>query len=301
LSRIVSESEFSEDLADAAGGEAAPPPTWLYLRDRKGGYSVSTPLDASGCISILTLNSDPGQVIKKLIEISRKAFRGLINDMNESFKKFCSASGREYKSLPWQANICTFEELLDEAGKCDNLFTEQYKEKVNHLSGKICECGISFIEASFALTEFVFEYISDLSPRVVIGLVPPYYPNTSNLILEGKQNICPQLSEALFDFADKEFKQKYEREYYFTGISDLSYFSLHKSADIEETLRKNMPFYGSAYSIPLAEIEALSMPCINIGPWGKDFHKLTERVYKQDLYERTPGLLAKAIEVILEI
>ena len=31
------------------------------------------------------------------------------------------------------------------------------------------------------------------------------------------------------------------------------------------------------------------MAGINIGPWGKDFHKLTERVYKEDLYERTPA------------
>ena len=38
---------------------------------------------------------------------------------------------------------------------------------------------------------------------------------------------------------------------------------------------------------------------MNIGPWGKDFHKMTERVYKEDLYERTPMLLNRAVELIL--
>ncbi|MGE9875191.1 hypothetical protein ACQQ9V_04615 [Hornefia butyriciproducens] len=38
---------------------------------------------------------------------------------------------------------------------------------------------------------------------------------------------------------------------------------------------------------------------MNIDPWGKDFHKMTERVYKEDLYERTPMLLNRAVELIL--
>ena len=32
---------------------------------------------------------------------------------------------------------------------------------------------------------------------------------------------------------------------------------------------------------------------------GKDFHKLTERVYKEDLYERTPRILDAAIGELL--
>lgn len=61
-----------------------------------------------------------------------------------------------------------------------------------------------------------------------------------------------------------------------------------------------MPFFGNIYSLPLKEMEETSMPCINIGPWGKDFHKLTERVYKEDLYERTPAILDFAIMSVLE-
>ena len=36
-----------------------------------------------------------------------------------------------------------------------------------------------------------------------------------------------------------------------------------------------------------------------IGPWGKDFHKPTERVYKEDLYMRTPKILGVAITELL--
>ena len=56
---------------------------------------------------------------------------------------------------------------------------------------------------------------------------------------------------------------------------------------------------GQYYDIPFEEIKEISMAGINIGPWGKDFHKLTERVCKEDLYERTPHILDAAIKMLL--
>ena len=300
LARIAGMTELSEAFSDTALGEASPPPTWLYLRDRKEGYDVSMPLGAGGCLSILTLDSGPAEIMEALMTISREAFRKTIDCMNESYESFCKNSGREHAGLPWEARVCSFGELLAEADR-DNgdLFARRYSEKLNDIAAEIYGKRMDFIEAGFLLTEFVMEYIDDLSPRVVLGLVPPYYPNTSNIMLDEEQNSCPGLADKLISFALDEFGQEYSRESFFTGISDMSYFSLRGAAMVEKTLSDNMPLYGKAYSIPLAEIEGLSMPCINIGPWGKDFHKLTERVCKADLYERTPALLAKAVEIIL--
>ena len=61
-----------------------------------------------------------------------------------------------------------------------------------------------------------------------------------------------------------------------------------------------MPLYGGFYEIPVEAIEQISMPCMNIGPWGKDFHKLTERVSKEDLYIRTPSIINKAVSILLD-
>jgi len=299
LARIAAMTEVSAVFSDVAHGEASPPPTWLYLRDRKKNYNASIPSGAGGCISILTLNSRPAVIIKALADISRKAFHESIDHMNESFNTFCKNSGRKQTDLPWEARVCSFGELLAEAGtNHGDLFYRRYSEKIDEIIIDINNNNMDFVEASFLLTEFVFNHIDDLSPRVVIGLVPPYYPNVSNIMLDEGRNACPELAEKLIAFARSEFDQKYDKEFFFTGISDMSYFSLRDGDAIEETLSDNMPLYGKAYSIPLAEIEELSMPCINIGPWGKDFHKLSERVFKTDLYERTPALLAKAIEIL---
>ena len=142
--------------------------------------------------------------------------------------------------------------------------------------------------------------MDDLSPRVIYGLVPPYYPNVSNQLFCDLSPAIQNLSDLLSDFAWNRFGQRYDTENFYTGISDLSYSSLSGSEEVLRALQDSMPLWGKIYYVPAEEIESISMPCINIGPWGKDFHKLTERVLKQDLYERTPQILLHAVRLVLE-
>lgn len=301
LSEIVARTELSPVFSDVVGGESAPPPTWLYFRDRKENYDVSMPLGAGGYISILTLNSDPIDLLKRLKKITAESFDAVIERMNERYGVFCENTNQKKKRLPWASSVTTYSELLKEAYRnSGEEFSASYREELEKVSEKIKKGDMDLMESSFVLTEHILNYISDLSPRVIIGFVPPYYPNVSNLLLENLSERQKTLAAMISDYSMERFGQKYEREYYYTGISDLSYFSIRDSEGIKEELEKDMPLYGSAYSIPLEKIEALSMPSMNIGPWGKDFHKLTERVYKPDLYERTPVLLNHAIRIILE-
>lgn len=300
LSEIASRTELSPILSDHVRGESAPPPTWLYLRDRKESYDVSMPLGAGGCISILTLDSNPIAVLDTLKEISSESFQLIIQRMNDRYAVFCENTGRKPARLPWKPSVMTYSDLLREAETIHGEeFTASYREMLKTVSDDIKNGRLDLMESSFILTEHVFHFISDLSPRVVIGFVPPYYPNVSNLLIEHLTEQQKSLSTEISDYSVKLFGHGYEREYYYTGISDLSYLALKDSTGVKEELEKDMPLYGSSYSIPLDTIEMLSMPSMNIGPWGKDFHKLTERVYKPDLYVRTPTLLERAIQMIL--
>jgi len=301
LSEIVVRTELSPAFSDIVGGEAAPPPTWLHFRDRKENYDVSMPLGAGGCISILTLDSNPIEVLRRLKEVAADSFDAVIGRMNEKYGVFCENTRQEAKRLPWKSSVTTYSELRKEAYRnYGEEFSVSYRKELKKVNEKIKKSEMDLMEGSFVLTEHIYNFISDLSPRVILGFVPPYYPNVSNLLLKNLSERQRTLAAMISDYSAKRFGQKYERESYYTGISDLSYFSIRDSEEIKEELKKDMPLYGSSYSIPLDKMETLSMPCMNIGPWGKDFHKLTERVYKPDLYERTPALLNQAIRIILE-
>lgn len=302
MCEIVRRTEVNMALSDIVGNEAAPPPTWLYLRENKLSYDVSMPLTINGCLSILTLNQSPAEIMDKFKIICQTSFEAVIDDMNRNYTAFLKATKQNEERLPWKAKVVDFGELYQEAeNNHGEVFVRAYKDKIVQIQEEIHAGKCSLIMSNFDLVDFVYNYIDDLSPRIVIGLVPPYYPNVANVLSYEKEH--PEIREMynwLCDFVEKKYHQHYIREDFYTGISDLSYSSIRNSRSINESLKASMPFFGTIYSLPLDAIETISMPCVNIGPWGKDFHKLTERVLKEDLYERTPEILDYAIRRILK-
>ena len=301
LTEIVRKTELNLELSDFIENEASPPPTWLYLKDRKYNYDVSLPPSAGGCLSILTLNREPASMLESILEICMNAFSELITSMNERYKIFRERTNKPFETLPWKAKVVTFKELYDEAySDYGDTFKVEYDKVLEDTKNQVQTGKISMIESNFVLVEAIYNFINDISPRVVIGLAPPYYPNVSNMYIDNISNKAKHLSDCIMAYALEHFNQAYSKEYFFTGISDLSYTSIKSSKAISEVLEGSMPLFGSLYSIPIEEIESLSMPCLNIGPWGKDFHKLTERVLKEDLFYRSPQLLHYAISLLLD-
>lgn len=301
LSEIVRRTELNVELSDFIEDEASPPPTWLYFKERKEQYDVSLPPSAGGCLSVLTLNRDPTSLLDSIHEICYQAFVDIIKDMNEKYQAFGKRMDKSFGALPWEAKVVTFKELYDEAySDYGETFKAKYDVALQDIKEKVQTGKLSIIEGNFQLVEAIYDFINDVSPRVVLGLAPPYYPNVANMYINSLSDKAKNLSSKVIDYSFKHFNQPYKREYFFTGISDLSYTSLTDSKLIKETLQENMPMFGSLYSIPLQEIEDLSVPCINIGPWGKEYHKFTERVLKEDLFHQTPELIHYAISSILE-
>ncbi len=300
LSSIVKKTELNMDLSDVVGNEAAPPPTWLYLRDGKEQYDVSMPLSTKGCFSFLTLNQNPQDALKKIKKICEESFEEVLENMNNNYSRFTIATNQHQKKLPWKTKVVNFLELYVEAkNSYGEKFEKDYSSKLEQLESRLNKNEISIIESNFELVEFIYGYIDDISPRVVYGLIPPYYPNVTNLYFDNLDVSIKNISKLLNDFTEEEFNQTYTSEYFYTGISDLSYSSIMSGEGVIEALESSMPLFGKFYNIPVDEITRISMPCINIGPWGKDFHKLTERVSVEDLYERTPKIINKAISIVL--
>lgn len=300
ITDIVQKTELSIDFCDFIGNEASPPATWLYFKDKKSNYDVSLPLNAAGYFSVLTLNRTPNEVIKELKKICVQSFEELIIKMNNQYSNYMRRLQKSMKKLPWKSRVVSFKELFEEAYKdYGEMFKRDYDKTLEELKWQLKNGDITLPDINFNLIELIFNYINDSSPRVVIGLLPPYYPCVSNLYYENIQEEVRNISHKLIKYSKANLNQLYTREYFYTGISDLSYTYMKEFNGISECLKENMPLYNSLYSIPFKEIKEVSMPCINLGPWGKDFHKLTERVLKKDLLYNTPKLLNYAISNLL--
>lgn len=301
LSEIVAKTEVNMDFADVVDGEAAPPPTWLYQKDSKDRYDVSMPLSAQGCFSVLTLKQTPAELLGKVKKVCEDGFLTVIERLNENYEKFLDATGQPVKKLPWKVKTVGFGELYEEAkAQHGTVFEEAYEMERERILRDLAEGRINMIEGNFQLIEKIYDYIEDISPRVVYGLLPPYYPNVSNVYFDGIAEEASGLSEKLSTYTQEEYGQIYDKEYFYTGICDLSYINIDDPTAQRESVAGAMPLFGAYYDIPFEQIKAVSMAGINIGPWGKDFHKLTERVYKEDLYERTPRILDYAVKLLLK-
>ena len=299
MADIVRDCELNMDLADAYAGECAPGPTWLYLKDSKVSYDVSMPLNMYGCLSVLTLIQSPQELLAKMKGICENAFANAIARAQASYDIFLKNTGRNSEQLPWHVNVCTFGELYKAIAEEDPSFELEYREYDKQLSRKFLAGELSIIAYNYALVDYMLDRKAGSDPVVVYGLVPPYYPAVSNFEYEKEGGIAAGLADTLNEFSKETFGLEYEKEYFYTGISDLSYAQMKDAALVRASLEDSTPLFGGVYDVPLEGIEAISMPVMNIGPWGKDFHKMTERVLIEDELVRTPAILHKAISIVL--
>jgi arginine utilization protein RocB len=79
---------------------------------------------------------------------------------------------------------------------------------------------------------------------------------------------------------------------YFAGISDMSFFG-EASGDLS-VVAANTPIWGSGFTMP----EAAGYPCINLGPWGRDYHQWLERLHAPYAFEVLPLALLAVIEAV---
>lgn len=82
--------------------------------------------------------------------------------------------------------------------------------------------------------------------------------------------------------------------HYFPGISDMSFFGA-ASGDLRAAAA-NTPGWGTAFTMP----EPAGYPCINIGPWGRDYHHWLERLHAPYAFETLPAVLLSVIEAVMK-
>jgi len=139
---------------------------------------------------------------------------------------------------------------------------------------------------------------SDKNPVVIVYFSQPYYPH---VYVEGKRPKEKALLEAV-ETAVKDTKSDYKLGFkkFFPYISDLSYGAVPEEEGVVETFQENMPGYGITYDLPFEAIRALNLPVLDIGAFGKDAHKFTERIEKKYTFNVAPELLYRTIKNLLK-
>ena len=296
LCEMVRRIDLDPGLCDRSGAEVTLPPSCLFLKDSKVRYDVSLPRSAFACFNVLTLGRSPSELLGLLERTCADAAQRVLGDVDRSHARWRRMRGEPASALPWSVPVLRFEQLSGSgspAASPDPVLVRALQSVQDHSK--------TMPQATWDVVEGLLDRAGRQGPLVVLGFVPPFYPGVTNAGLGEAGRRALDLADHLVRFAAGTLGQRYTREPFYTGISDLSYSSIQGGEDLERTLVPNMPLNGPAYAIPFPAIRANAMPCLNIGPWGKDFHQLTERVHRNDLLVAAPRLIQEAIRVALEL
>lgn len=294
-SEIVSKINLNTEYCDMAEGEVSLPPITLKQRDLKTEYSCQIATKSILLFNYATFHSTPDQVLEKMMNAAEECFVTVLDKLNNQYKEYCEIAKRPYEELPWTPKVISYNELY-------NKVKEEVKdldEKINSYTESLLKDeSLDQVDRTMQIVNFVHDLWSYRSPVIIVYFTPPYYPH---IYVEGKTDKDKKLLSAVADAVDTtktDYKLLYKK--FFPYISDLSYGAAPKDAKVVKALKENLPGFGLSYDIPIADMQELDLPVLDIGTYGKDAHKFTERIEKKYSFEVVPELVYKTIVNLLK-
>ena len=162
-----------------------------------------------------------------------------------------------------------------------DLITYAELEKRAGRKAKKQDASLNFPEQSrLAMMELVAA-ANLTKPTVIMGFGSIPYP----AVLMSDQTLRGTIENAVKPFGIGSVN-------YFAGISDMSFFG-EASGDLS-LVAANTPIWGTGFVMP----EAAGYPCINLGPWGRDYHQWLERLHAPYAFEVLPLALLAVIAAV---
>ncbi len=271
--------EWNPAFREVVHGQETPLPVTVVQKDIKE-YNAQTPYRTSALYNVFTMERSADDVMDIFEHIAAEA----AEECNRDYRRLCS---REGITPAFDVRVLRFDELVEYAiGK----FGRDYVSDI--LTETVMHPEWDVRDKSMHITDVLLLNCQELTPATVLLFAPPYYPpvnsSGSPLVRECIRNITEN--------AANKFGLAITQAHYFNGISDLSYTSYTDDESSWITFENNTPIYGEAYTIPFEVMKQFDAPVMNVGPFGKDAHKRTERLHIRNAFEEMPVLLEEMIK-----
>jgi arginine utilization protein RocB len=313
-SELTRELELDTTFCEIVEGEGTPPPTNLIQKSLKKDYSVQIPHKAVTLFNLFLLERTMEEVVDSL----RMAANKVADRIQENYQRRSAHFSTLQSFVPptMKVNVLTYQELHEYA------IATYGKQRVLDLMASV-QANRKEKDDRDATIEIVDE-LADLckerSPMIVIFFAPPYYP----AVCSRKNEMIRQVVADIVAYANERHHVDLQKQYYFGGISDLSYVGNEydtgkvdigkmdsgkvDSARVDsrkldsgaesgkvDSYVANMPLWEKGYSLPLSALDAFRVPVLNLGPFGKDAHKWTERLDTDYAFNTAHDLIVNCI------
>ena len=277
---LTKHMEFTSRFSETYDGETTPLPICLQANDLKAHYDVQTSHHSYALYNVVTLTQTAEDVMATFREIAEDA----MHECRTDYEAVCQHSNVPPLNC---FRVLDYNELLD-------YFIDKYsREEADALIQKVIEAeDVDQRKLTLMIADKLMEYCQELGPATVLMFAPPYMPAVNSSDDDLVQRLITVTTETMKD----RFDYKVTNKHYFNGISDLSYVNYNPDDEGWQSFKNNAPLWGESYSIPFKEMQQLSAPVMNIGPFGKDAHKMTERLHKKNAFVMMPEVLRTVIQ-----
>ena len=284
-SELTRAFEANPDLTDTSAGLVGTPPTLLKQTDLKTHYDVTTPARAWLCVNALTHGLDAAEVLERFKGAAQQALAQALATLRARAEALGCAASAAHGATPL---VLTYAELLEAAQNNVPDLDAQFAA----YQGRLSE-DMDYPSRSAALMSWLWDAAGLLGPAAVLGFASLHYPNaTLDPNSAAEMQFLEVVRGTLAHSAQRCGVQVTERPI-FTGISDMSWFGRSDPRDIA--------FVNANTPVQAAQIHAVpaGLPCINLGPWGRDYHQWLERVHKPYSFGVLPELVWDLMEAVL--
>lgn len=293
VSNLVSSAEGNPALSDPLHGISQPSWICLDMGVMKHGYSVTVPDTAYAYFNCFTTTKSPALIMEQMQKVAAHALSMTNRQHLESYRGLIAKGYNGGEFIPQPSKVYTLIEITNMARKKYGAgFDAELKKYIDALPpGDMRERGIKIVDR-------IADMSGEEGPYIICFFLPPWLPLRTDLTDDARDRALVCAARAV----ERELMEKHgigmtEVEL-FAGLCDLSYVGAKVSDDDVSVLENNMPGWGSIYKIPLAEMRALSLPVLNLGPSGEDPHKKTERLYLHYSLDILPDLLRSLVREI---
>lgn len=280
---LTQRMEWNKAFQEELWGEKTPLPVTLQQRDLKNDYSTQTPHRASALYNVFLMKRTAAEIMDIFEKVALDAARAC----NQAYSKVC----QEQSVKPvGEVRVLRYDDLVKHATR---KYGAEYVEamKANILAHKEWDDR----EQSFRMADTLMIQCQELAPAMVLIYAPPYYPPVNS----SDDELVIKCIEYLKKQGSVKFHLPIQPIHYFNGICDLSYVNYHDDGDGWTVFKKNTPVWGEGYNIPFDAMRKLQAPVLNVGPFGKDAHKRTERLHIKSAFEEVPALVEGMIKMMI--
>ncbi len=285
ISRINAEVEANADLADSAFGETTLPPICLAQGTRERGYSVTVPDRAFAYFNYVTVGKTPSRILNEMVRKAQRAVGETERQLHESRERLSDKGYACPTNAVWDMPVFSFAELT--AKTKDNA---EYDAGIRAFLDEL-DPGLDLREKGLRFVEKVLELSALEGPLVVVGMLPPFLPQRTSLGDSPREVALREAVETMKTEARHKYGITFAESVFFAGLCDLSYVGSDLDGEELQSIAENMPGWGDLYSVPVEAMSSLDCPVVNIGPEGRDAHRMTERLEKEFSLVRLPNLL----------